>query len=68
MSREAFNHAINKLTDAGCHVIDSNFGEESFGSWYIKVDTTPNCRIVWDRRDLMLSVEEIIGSPQTILQ
>jgi hypothetical protein len=57
MSKE-FNNAKEKLLSDGYNIADSEYHRESFGSWYITLDTLPKRRLVWDGRDYLLRVDE----------
>ena len=46
---------------SGYDLFDSVYKEESFGYWYIVLDTSYKIRLVWDSRKHLLRVEEETG-------
>ena len=58
MSKNEFDDTCEQLVTARYGIVESNYNDSAFGSWYIIIDTIPNRRIVWEGRDNMLIVEE----------
>ena len=58
MSIETFDNTCRQIIAAGYDVIESVYGEESYGYWYIVLDTNYKIRLVWDSCKHMLRVEE----------
>lgn len=58
MDQNAFEQTLRLIDTAGLAVAESNYSEQSFGSWYISIHSSPGLRIVWDGRDGWLYVQQ----------
>lgn len=68
MDEAAFQSTCDLLSTNGFQVVEARYDGHSFGSWFVSVQTSPQCRIVWDGKDGWLYVDRVTekthgGSP-----
>ena len=58
MGIKTFDNTCKQIMSVGYDVLELGYDEESFGYWYIVLDTANKIRIVWDSRKHLLRVEK----------
>lgn len=58
MSENIYLDARKKLTDSGLKVLIAKYHSATFGSFYIELKASPDCRLVWDGKDAWFVVQE----------
>jgi hypothetical protein len=58
MNQDDFRRLQQLVRDAGFLIVEAVYSRESFGSWYVKVSSTPRRRVIWDGKDGWLIVQE----------
>jgi hypothetical protein len=58
VNKTMFDKALSLVRAANFAVIASEYSVNSFGSWYVTVDTQPKRRLVWDGKEGWYVVEE----------
>lgn len=61
MGVKTFDNTCRQVVSSGYSLYDSVYNEESFGYWYIVLDTSNKIRLVWDSRKHLLRIEEETG-------
>lgn len=60
MNRDDFESAVSAVRER-VGVLESDYSEQSFGSWNITVSTGPVRRLVWDGKESWLIVQKQIS-------
>ena len=58
MKVETFEIVKAKIIENGFTIVDSNYSDGAFGSWYVTINSTPCRRVVWDGKESWLLVEQ----------
>jgi hypothetical protein len=58
MNESAFTQAKEAVEKSGLAIAESAYHASTFGSWYLVVKCTPQCRLTWDGKERWFVIEE----------
>lgn len=59
MTKNDFDFRTNRLNNDKYSIINSEYHDNAFGSWFIEIKVTPcNFRIVWDWKDGWIYIQK----------